>query len=177
MITEISGKDELLQAIDGEVSQLLSLFSSLDENKINTIPYEGSWTAAQLLIHITKSTRGMAKAMQKDSKPAERAVGEKIPFLKKIFLDFEKKLDSPDFIVPEDGVYKKEVIIEELNQSFELLKENASKTDLNDMVDGLPFGSVTKLEILHFVVYHTQRHLHQMKKICDALTIKSNSIA
>ncbi len=48
MITETSGKNELLTAIEEEISQLLDLISSLDENKINTVPYEDSWTAGQL---------------------------------------------------------------------------------------------------------------------------------
>jgi len=28
------------------------------------------------------------------------------------------------------------------------------------------FGEVTKLELLYFVLYHTQRHIHQLKKSC-----------
>ena len=57
-----------------------------------------------------------------------------------------------------------------------ILRKSTKKTiakeeiaNLTDMVDNLPLGAITKLEILHFVLYHTQRHLHQMKKICDAL--------
>ena len=66
---------------------------SVDENRINTIPYEGSWAAPQLLRHVTKSITGMAKAMHMDAKPAERDPGERIEEIKKIFLDFSKKLN------------------------------------------------------------------------------------
>ena len=169
MITETSNKNELLTAIEEEVSQLRNLVSSLDEDRINSIPYKHSWTAGQLLRHVTKSTNGMTKAMRMESKPAERDAGEKIPGLKKTFLDFSSKMKSPEFIIPEEGPYEKHVAIEELNKSFELLKENANNANLTDIVEGLPLGAITKLEILHFVLYHTKRHLHQMKKICDAL--------
>jgi DinB superfamily len=172
MITETSGKTELLTAIDEPVSELQGLMSSLDENKINTIPYKDSWTAGQLFRHVTKSTNAMAKAMGMESKPAERDPGEKIPMLKKTFLDFSTKMKSPDFIVPEDGPYEKQAAIEGLNKSFGQLRESTNNANLNDMTEGLPLGAITKLEVLHFVLYHTQRHLHQMKKICDALENK-----
>ena len=145
---------------------------SVDENRINTIPYEGSWTAPQLLRHVTKSINGMAKAMDMDAKPAERDPGERIEELKKIFLDFSKKLKSPDFIVPEEGTYERQSTIDKLNESFNQFKEKANSENLNDLVEGLPLGPITKLEIIHFVLFHTQRHLHQMKKICKALKDK-----
>jgi hypothetical protein len=172
MITETSDKTELLIAIDEAVSALQSLMSSLDEDKINVVPYSDSWTAGQLFRHVTKSTNGMAKVMQMNTKPAERDPGEKIPMLKKTFLDFSHKMKSPDFIVPEDGPYEKQATIEELSKSFEQLKENTAKANLADMTEGLPLGAITKLEMLHFVLYHTQRHLQQMKKICDGLKNK-----
>jgi len=173
MITETSNKNELLIAIDDAVSSLLDLISHVDESRINIIPYKDSWTAGQLIRHVIKSTGGMKKALDMEGKPAERNPGERIPELKKIFLDFTTKLKSPDAIVPEKGPYEKQAIIEELNESFEQLKKSAGKTNLNEIVEGLPLGSISKLEILHFVLYHTQRHVHQMKKICNALTINN----
>ncbi|MEP7166091.1 MAG: DinB family protein [Ferruginibacter sp.] len=172
MITETSTKDELFVAIDKSLSDMTGLVSSLDENEINTVPYKDSWTTGQLLRHVTKSTNGMAKAMIMESKPAGRAPGEKILHLQKAFLDFTTKMKSPDFIVPEEGPYGKQDSINEINRSFEQFKDNTDKANLHDMVEGLPLGEITKLEILHFVLYHTQRHLQQLKKIYDALKMK-----
>jgi hypothetical protein len=39
MLTNESTKNELLTAIDEAVSQLTGLMSPLDENKVNSIPY------------------------------------------------------------------------------------------------------------------------------------------
>ena len=66
-------------------------------------------------------------------------------------------------------VYEKMSSIEEITTSFNRFKESTAKANLNEQVEGLPFGPVTKWELIHFVLYHTQRHLHQMKKICGAL--------
>jgi len=172
MTTKTLDINETLSATADAISELTDLMLAVDEDKINTIPYDGSWTAPQLLRHVTKSINGMTKAMHMDAKPAERNPGERIEELKKIFLNFSKKLTQPDFIVPEELIYEKQSSIEELNKSFNRFKESAVNANLDDLVVGLPLGPITKLEIIHFVLYHTQRHLHQMKKICEALKNK-----
>jgi phage-related protein len=172
MTTKTLDTNETLSATADVISELTDLMLSVEEAKVNTIPYDGSWTAPQLLRHVTKSINGMTKAMHMDAKPAERNPGERIEELKKIFLNFSKKLTQPDFIMPEELIYEKQSSIEELNKSFNRFKESAVNANLNDLVVGLPLGPITKLEIIHFVLYHTQRHLHQMKKICEALKNK-----
>jgi hypothetical protein len=169
MQTETLNKTGVFTEIGEAISELVNLVSSMDENSVNAVPYKDSWTAGQLSRHITKSINGMAKAMLMESKPSGRDPGEKIPGFKKAFLDFTSKMKSPDFIIPEDGPYEKQAVIEELNSSFEHLKTNTNAANLEDLAEGLPMGPVTKWEMLHFVLYHTQRHLHQMKKINDAL--------
>ena len=47
--------------------------------------------------------------------------------------------------------------------------------NLSEMISHSLFGEVTKLELLHFVVYHTQRHIHQLKKIFDTTRTKVKS--
>lgn len=100
----------------------------------------------------------MAEAMKAKSKPAEREAGEMITELRKSFLDFSTKMKSPEFIVSEEGPYVKQDISGELNKSFEQFKENAANANVNEIVKGLPLGAITKLEILHFALYHTEWH-------------------
>lgn len=172
MATETLETSEILSATSVAIGELTDLMSGVDENKVNTIPYEGSWTAPQLLRHVTKSINGMTRALQMDATPATRNPSERTDELKKIFLDFSKKLTQPEFIVPEERVYEKQSAIEGLNKSFGRFKESAAVAKLDDLVEGLPLGPITKLEIIHFVLYHTQRHVFQMKKICEALKDK-----
>ncbi|MES2371147.1 MAG: DinB family protein [Bacteroidota bacterium] len=175
MATGTLDPNQIFSATADTLSELTDLMAAVDENKVNTIPYEGSWTAPQLLRHVTKSINGMTRALQMDAKPAQRDPGERIEELKKIFLDFSIKLTQPEFIVPEEMIYEKQSAIEEINKSFDQFKESANSANLNDLVEGFPLGPITKWEIIHFVLYHTQRHLHQMKKICGAL--KNNTVS
>lgn len=168
--SETADKEELIAAIEAAVNHLIDLLAPLDPDKINTIPYADSWTPGQLFNHVTKSIYIMAKAMATDSKPAERYAGEKIAFLNKIFLDFDKKLNAPDIITPSTGSLEKQAVIHDLQNAVNELKQNALKADLQQLVQGLPMGEVTKLEILHFILYHTMRHTHQFEKISAALS-------
>ena len=63
MATETVNKNEIITAIGGTVSQHTELMSSVKNDKINIVSYEGSWTASQLLRHVTKSISGMAKGI------------------------------------------------------------------------------------------------------------------
>jgi len=170
--TESLDTNKILSETSDTVSAISNLMAAVDEERINTIPFDGSWTAPQLLRHVSKSMQGMAKAMQMEAKPANRNPEERIEGLKNVFLDFSRKLTQPDFLIPENQVYKKQPAIDELKKSFNEFKANASRANLNELVEGLPLGPITKLEIIHFVLYHTQRHLHQMKNICAVLNRK-----
>lgn len=172
MITNTSTKEEILTAIGEAVSDIGGLMSSLDETQVNTIPYDDSWTAGQLFNHVTKSISGMGAVMQKEAAAAERDPGEKIAGFRDTFLNFSIKMKSPDIIVPDDGPFEKHASIHALTAAFEKMKEPAQKANVSELLTGLPMGDVTKLELLHFVFYHTQRHLHQMQKITDALRSK-----
>ncbi|MEO6221498.1 MAG: hypothetical protein ABIO81_13780 [Ginsengibacter sp.] len=86
-------------------------------------------------------------------------------------------MKSPDTIVPDDGPFEIISVTDALQKSFNALKENSTQAKLDEIVKGLPLGEITKLELLHFVLYHTSRHVHQMRKIKEALEndfIKTN---
>lgn len=172
MENQIFDITEVLDSTAVAVSQLDSLMNSIDENKINTIPYEGSWTAPQVIIHVKKSINLMSKAMQMEARPAERKPDERIEELKSTFLDFTKKFQSPEAIIPEAGVYERQSTIDKLTEAFTRFRANANNANVNELVDGLSLGPITKLEIIHFTLFHTKRHLHQMEKICEALKNK-----
>ncbi|HEX8545510.1 MAG TPA: DinB family protein [Cytophagaceae bacterium] len=169
MTTETLDINPVLSATEEAISELTELMKGVQENKVNTIPYKGSWTAPQLLRHVTKSLHGMAGALGMEAKQAPRDPSVRVEQLKIIMQDSSNKLTPPDFIVPEEMIYEKNASIQALNSSFIDFKKIAESAKLNDLIEGFPLGPITKFEIIHFVLYHTQRHLQQMKRICEAL--------
>ncbi len=147
----------------------MQLVQDEKEETLNTVPFVNSWTAAQVLIHITKSNRAIAQGLQMHGLPAERDPEQNTDHLKKIFLDFKAKYNAPDFIIPEDGYHNKEQIINALELSIRNLQTGRNETDLSEIIDLPIFGEITKLELLHFVLYHTQRHIRQLKNILGTI--------
>jgi hypothetical protein len=104
-----------------------------------------------------------------EGKPAEREPGERVQELKKIFLDLSTKFQSPEFILPTQDTYEKDTLVAKFKRSIERLKAAAATVNLSEIINLPIFGEITKLELLHFVLYHTQRHNHQLKNIVGIL--------
>ena len=160
---------ELFAALEEIWEEMLDLAKSTATKDMNRVPFTDSWTVAQLITHVTKSNRAIGQGMQMPGKLAERNPESGISKLKKMFLDFDTKYQSPDFILPEDTVYEKEAVIRELEKSIDTIRNSEAKQHLTEIISLPVFGEISKVELFHFVLYHTQRHIHQLQKILMAL--------
>lgn len=156
---------EIFYELQETFAELFRLLALLDQEKINTVPFENSWTPAQIAEHVKRSNKSITLALSMEGKTTERNPGEGIQAIKAMFLDFNVKLQSPEFILPTQNYYQKETLIEELRKSTRNLQDIAGDVNLSEEISLHPFGDITKLELLHFVLYHTQRHIHQLKNM------------
>lgn len=167
---------DLFDVLENATTELIDLISATDSVKINSIPFKNSWTAAQLGAHVMKSNKAIIQAMDMKGEKSKRNSDERIPELKSIFLNYETRFQSPDFIMPTQQIYEKKILVTELKTSIERFKNTIRKVDFNEIISLPAFGEITKLELAWFVLYHTQRHIHQLKEIFDSLAINKNSI-
>ena len=170
MVKEKLNREALLVSLDQTTSEFLKVLSSFNEEEINRIPFQNSWTAAQVADHVNKSNKAMIESLSEQGKASGRAGDEGVEKLKEIFLNFDSKLQSPKFILPTQDSYNKEALVADLKNSVERIKELSKTVDVSGMVNHPVFGEVTKFEILHFIVYHTQRHIYQLKNIFEKVT-------
>ncbi len=170
MTTDTLNTTELFASLDNTTTELLTIISSVDEKDINTVPFENSWTSAQVVAHITRSIDRMGEALKMPGKITDREPDEKAGGFKTMFLNFESKMKSPPFVLPEQDVYEKDLLIDKLKNTEKKFTEAAHSTNLSELLDLPPIGQLTKLELLHFVLYHTQRHIHQLKNILQKVT-------
>lgn len=172
MTKDIFNTTELFTSLEQTTSELLQLISSADADTINTIPFKNSWTAAQLASHVLKSNKAITQSLQMKGKNAERDPGERTEELKKMFLNFSTKFQSPEFILPTRDIYQKDTLIADLKKSIVQLREEGNTVNLSEIINLPAFGEITKYELLHFVLYHTQRHIHQLKNILQTVNKK-----
>jgi hypothetical protein len=165
MMTSKTNSKDLYQLVNDTTSTFFALASSFNEDELNAKPSNDGWTAGQVIEHITLSNINITNELLKDGKICGRAPDAGVDNIRSIFLNFEKKLKSPAFIVPTSDTYSKEKLISDLKESIDELEEAGQKGDLFEIIHHALFGEVTRLETLYFVVYHTQRHVHQLSNI------------
>lgn len=158
----------IINQLETALDETLTLLTSFDEKELNTVPFEGSWTAAQVGRHLFKSEEGIDELFFMTTEPVDRAPDARAEEFKKIFLDFSTKMESPDFLVPDDKEYNKERLLQSLKNTKDKVVKAVQTNDLSGLAslpDAHPLKGSSKLEIVHFMTYHTMRHNHQITKI------------
>ena len=161
---------ELLAQIDSTEVALLAIYNELDQQQLNMVPYEGSWTPGQLSEHLAKACS--VDTLYGHTADTERDPAAMVGPLRKLFLDFSIKMQSPDFIYPEGDHYQKEEVIRLLKLRWADIRKAATTLDLTKTCLDFEMpgnGALTRFEWLSFFVIHTQRHLHQLRKMQKAL--------
>lgn len=154
----------LLNGIEQVNTDLLHLLRSATDEALHFKVAARSWCIAQIAEHVLLSTNSVLKAITLKGNKAQRNSAEKIKELKQIFLDFTKKYDAPAFIQPTKDIYTKAVLVNELETTFAALQQVLYNIEFDELIDHPAFGNISKLEIAHFVWFHTQRHLRQMNE-------------
>ena len=83
-------------------------------------------------------------------------------------------MQSPPFVVPPAVDYNKQEQLDELERLQERLNEIIPAADMARTCTGMELpamGYLTRTEIMHFLVYHTTRHAHQLKKILSHINL------
>lgn len=153
-------------------SSLLNTLSSFKQEQINIKITGDSWTAGQVAEHVFKSAVGIPPMFAGTTQPPQRNPTEKEQTLKDIFLDFNAKYKSAPNIIPSNGPHKKAEVTAALEAVIPQIKEIIDTQDLFALctdVEVPMLGQLTRLEWLYLVCYHTQRHIHQLKSIMQAL--------
>lgn len=164
----------ILQEFDTSTTAFIELLSSFDQQQINAVPYENSWTAAQVGEHVFKSDNFILGSLSGPEKPTKRKPDEGVAGIRAQFLDFTTKLHSPEVIIPTQGTHDKEALISALKATREQIARIIKTTDLTATCSNPIFGEPTRLELLTFINVHTQRHTHQLQKIAGRVLHKEH---
>jgi len=159
---------EMLITLDHTFHGLLRLITTFDQEQVNISPFKGSWTAGQLAEHLIKANGGFVEVLNGPVQDTQREPDAKVAEIKGIFLNFETKLEAPAFIIPPDIYYEKAYLLSALQDIKAGLDHATTTLDLTKtcLAFELPvLGFLTRLEAIYFVIYHTQRHVHQLKNI------------
>ena len=171
-------KKNLGEEITATKVALLKAIDGLDQDNINTVPFEGSWTGGQVAEHVLKSAAGVLTAITGEAKPAERDPEQHVQMLADAFLNFEVKMKSPDFIIPSDEPKDKGYLVAALEKTFDSIARVAETDDLTLICTTFEMpmlGYLSRSEFINFTVFHTKRHTHQLENILKHLKEHDNA--
>ncbi len=159
---------DLIKTFKETESALITTLNTFSDGDFNRIPFTDSWTLAQVADHILKSQANFTDLPGGNTEPTARNPEEKKVRIKKLFLDFDTKMKSPDFILPSELPQEKESLIKRIQAegieiTYAMEKYDLTKTCLDFELPGS--GKFTGMEWGWFIIYHTQRHIHQLENI------------
>lgn len=165
-------KNDLQNQLTNIKQDLLNTLNLFDQETINAIPFEGSWTGGQVAEHVLKSLSGCLQNITGPVQLTKRDPAEHVKQLGEIFLNMDIKMKSPDFIIPSNEPKNKTSLIKSLGESLDGIKIVAGTEDLSATCIGFEMpvlGALTRLEWISFSLFHTQRHTQQLKNIVNHL--------
>ncbi len=164
---------EVLNNFDVTTQEVLELLSPLSDIELNSIPFKNSWTAGQLGDHLYKSYNViviLCGAVEETERPPDQKLEE----VRKQFLDFSIKMESPKEVLPTEEPIDKQELLDKLKRRIDqqrtvIINQELSKTCLDFCIP--EYGPFTRLEWIGFNIVHTQRHIHQLKNILANLRL------
>lgn len=158
----------LIAEIRTSTDELLDAISLFTHEQLNQVPFAGSWTPGQVAQHLLKSESGIPQLFEGNTAPANREPDALVPVIHSIFLDFTTKMQSPDFILPDEEPKNSEALRQQLKQNREHILQLISTRDLTRHLTDFAFpelGELTGYEWMKFMISHAKRHTHQMKNM------------
>jgi len=165
-------KNDIVNELKSTKMELLETLGRFSVQNINMVPFEGSWTSGQVAEHVLMSSSAVAAALTGPTEVAERDPDQHIELFSQVFLNFDHKLKSPDFILPSGDPKDKNLIMQSLKDTFEDMERAAGSGDLELICTSFEMPTIGKLsrrELTWFTIVHTKRHIHQLKNIITEL--------
>lgn len=165
-------QQKIVEELDATLTEWSAVLSSFSQEEINKIPFEGSWTAGQVARHLNISNSGFLEILNGPESETNRPADQKVGLVKSDFLNFTTKMQAPDFVLPKAIDYDQNTLISDMEMLKSKLTEVIRTLDLTRTCTAfeLPgYGYFTRWEAIYFVIYHSQRHLHQLKNIYETL--------
>ncbi|HKG07007.1 MAG TPA: DinB family protein [Pedobacter sp.] len=158
---------EIVKSLQQSFNELTGILSALDQQQWNKVPFEGSWTPGQVADHLFMSYDAI-ETLKGNVVQTSRPIDAKRAEIEKLFLNFDIKMKSPDFIIPHEGTIEKTELLKSLELRTKELIDFAGSNDISLTCTDFELpgdGPLTRLEWLAFINVHTKRHTHQLKKM------------
>ncbi len=161
-------RDNYLLNMSNAIVDFVQTLSYFNDQQVNLESFDGRWTASQVADHVLKSLQNVPRVLGGNSIASGRDEFKNVEIIKSVFLNYDNKMQSPEFILPAEIPLDKKLLIGALQEADAAIKKIVQHIDLRNSFTDFPFpgmGALTGYEWLCFAECHTIRHTRQVKNI------------
>jgi hypothetical protein len=168
----MTSNDQIIADLNENTDILLEELAGFNHENFKQRPSPNEWSASEVTEHLLLIERNVKKALLGKANVTERAYDGKLTVLKPALAATGNKIQAPEMVVPQSGTLNRQEMEKELRV---LREEEAALIATLDMSETcLEFkhpmmGTMTRYEWVYFSIYHTERHLHQLRRIAAVI--------
>ena len=166
-------KEVLLENLQASTKQLIYTFSNFTPANFNTKPSADEWSAGEVAEHLLRIELFANDAFRSETAPSDRDPDKLISFLKNRMDDTNKRKAS-EITSPTGEQQDLNEMIAQFQTQRQKLAEAIETMDITEACIGKPhpvLGVMTRMEWAAFVIYHTDRHLRQLQRLGEIVSI------
>lgn len=154
--------------LESATKRLTEAFSRFPVEEFNTAPSIAAWSAGEIAEHLFIVEAFIGKTLTGAARASERDPMQKAALIGTTFEDFEKKFTAPKEIQPTKNINDRDELTSMLVNNRTILADIIKTHDVTESCLGFlhpKFGELTRAEWIYFIIYHGDRHLHQLENV------------
>lgn len=168
----MNSTSQLLAEFDLSSQNLIQTLKGFSDEQWNIRPSDNTWSAAQVAHHLLVIEDNINRCFKGKTTPSPRSGDAIIKRMEQFLENRTRTYSAPDYTRPPDDPGSKQELIQKLEETRKQLAEHIINQELNVLCLDFKhffFGELTGYEWIHFVMYHSNRHLIQLQNIKHAL--------
>jgi DinB superfamily len=163
----------LQEKIQANTIELFNSFNNLDQTSLELKPGENVWSILEILEHVFLIDKAVLKALtapapieETDKTPNELFGEQKIHKLLVERRNF--KVPAPDFSNPSGRFTTIEDAKQNINSIIDRIVNHINSNTITEethTIKHLVLGEMTKIDWVHFLISHTNRHILQIEEV------------
>ncbi|MCU7495357.1 MAG: DinB family protein [Ignavibacteria bacterium] len=158
----------IIMDLESSTGRLAEAFMGFPVNEFNRSISTDTWSAGDIAEHLYIVESFIGKMITGATRPSNRDPLQKATLVGTTFNDFEKKFTAAREISPTQNPKDRDEISSKLINNRTLLVNLLKTHDLTvSCLDFIhpKFGELTRAEWIYFIIYHGDRHLHQLENV------------
>ncbi len=167
---------QLRDDLDANTALLDQKLYSFTEEQYNTPRGDGGWSAGQIVAHLIRLEELILEVIKGQTRSGDRNYDEQVNAIKEIYQNYDRKLTAPEPLQPDHTIlhWDKKQQLMKLGDIRGNIKAILEAKPANEVCTGYShhlFGELTRYEWGYFIIYHCERHLHQIDGLDKELNV------